>query len=143
MTLPRGENDRTAIRIYTLARPLYSGQQLTGKGTTLQSFSIKARAIETPKRTIPPIMPTNHPTLSHRSEETLSYFLKSSMISSASSELNPLSAPFSEVDGRGRIEDAKADRITSDSSFERSESDVGETRFDDRTESSYLGLKKR
>ena len=65
------------------------------------------------------------------------------MISSASSELNPLSAPFSEVDGRGRMEDAKAESITSDSNFERSESDVGETRFDDRTESSYLGLKKR
>lgn len=41
------------------------------------------------------------------------------------------------------MEDANAERITSDSNFERSESDVGETRFDDRTESSYLGLKKR
>jgi len=102
-----------------------------------------ARATDTPKKTIPPIIPTNHPTLSHRSKETLSYFLKSSIISSASSELIPLSAPFSDVDGRGRMEDANAERITSDSNFERSESDVGETRFDDRTESSYLGLKKR
>jgi hypothetical protein len=102
-----------------------------------------ARATDTLKRTIPPIIPTNHPTLSHRSEETLSYFLKSSMISSASSELMPLSAPFSEVDGRGKMEDARAERMTSDSSFERSESDVGETRFEDRTVVSYFGLKKR
>jgi hypothetical protein len=41
------------------------------------------------------------------------------------------------------MEEAKAERITSDSSFERSESDVGETRFDDRTEVSCLSLKKR
>jgi hypothetical protein len=40
------------------------------------------------------------------------------------------------------MEEAKAERMTSDSSFERSESDVGETRFEDRTELSYLGLKK-
>jgi hypothetical protein len=117
--------------------------KLTGKGTTLQSFSMIARATDTAKRTIPPIIPTNHPTLSHRSKETSSYFLKSSMMSSASSELRPLSAPFSEVDGRGKMEEAKAERITSDSSFERSESDVGETRFDDRTEVSCLSLKKR
>jgi hypothetical protein len=117
--------------------------KLTGKGTTLQSFSMIARATDTPKRTIPPIIPTNHPTLSHRSKETLSYFLKSSIISSASSELRPLSAPFSFEDGRGRMEEANAERMTSDSNFERSESDVGETRFDDRTEVSGLGLKKR
>jgi len=65
------------------------------------------------------------------------------MISSASSADIPLSAPFSEadVDGRGKMEEASAERITSDSNFDRSESDVGETKASDRTDSSREGLK--
>jgi hypothetical protein len=49
--------------------------------------------------------------------------------------------PFSLELVRGKIEEARAERITSDSNFERSESDVGETRFEDRTESCREGLK--
>lgn len=138
MTFPLGENASRAIQVWphqldTLEQHMADeGEALTGKMAVLQSFSTTALATETPKKASPPMILTTHPTLSQRSLAKSSYFLKSSMTSSASSEFSPFSTDiFSSV--RGKILEASAERMTSDSSLARSESEIGETRLSERT----------